>query len=113
VASARDVEDLTRSCGNVVRSVVPLKKHHAVFAERDEDVVCFPFLQERFASSFKLKIFRWSFIGITPGNARSEECFRPVWFHNTHTAPVNRMSRIGIGRHYLTSHARLACNLGN
>src|SRR5262249_22585032 len=113
VACARDIENLTSLGGNVVRCFVLPKKHHPVFAERDQDILSLPFLEERFTSVLNISVFCWSFIGFAPGNTRSEQRFRAVWFDNCNTAPVDGVSRIGIGSHDFTSPGRLAGNLSH
>src|SRR5437773_95299 len=37
IASARDIKDLARFCWNIMRLFLLLKKHHAVFPQRDAD----------------------------------------------------------------------------
>ena len=44
IAGARDIEDLPCLGWDVMRRVVLLKKHHAMFTERDENIIRVPFL---------------------------------------------------------------------
>src|SRR6266496_5629301 len=69
VAGAGDVENLPCLGWDVMRRFVLLKKHHAVFAERDEDIFCFPFLKQRFTGAPQIGIFRRSLVWFSPGNA--------------------------------------------
>src|SRR4029077_17383961 len=43
ITRARDIENLLRFGGDVVRRFFLLEKHHAVFTEGNEDIFCFPF----------------------------------------------------------------------
>src|SRR4029453_5889459 len=54
VACTRDIENLTSLRANVVRCIVLLKKHHPVFAQRDQDMLRFPFLKKRFTGALKI-----------------------------------------------------------
>src|SRR6266550_1681132 len=98
IACPRNVEYLACLSRDVIRCFVFLKKHHAVFAEGDEEVLGFPFCQERFASPPKIDIFSRSLIRFAPWNPGREKSFRTVWFHHRHPTPINRMSGIRIGR---------------
>src|SRR6266567_7273184 len=69
VAGAGDVENLPCLGWDVMRRFVLLKQHHAVFAERDEDIFCFPFLKQRFTGAPQIGIFRRSLVWFSPGNA--------------------------------------------
>src|ERR1700730_2591177 len=51
VACARDVEDLSRLCRNVMRLIPFLKKHHTLFAQSDEHELGVPSVQQGFAGS--------------------------------------------------------------
>src|SRR6266545_578110 len=66
---AGDVENLPCLGWDVMRRFVLLEKHHAVFAERDEDIFCFPFLKQRFTGAPQIGIFRRSLVWFSPGNA--------------------------------------------
>src|SRR5881394_2209979 len=46
VARARDVEDLSRLCRNVMRPILFLKKHHTLFTQSDEDELGVPSVQQ-------------------------------------------------------------------
>src|SRR5438132_11546921 len=69
VAGAGDVENLPCLGWDVMRRFVLLKKHHAVFAERHEDIFRLPFLEERFAGASQIGVFFRSFIWFAPGDA--------------------------------------------
>src|SRR5437667_5137802 len=69
VSGAGDIENLPCLGWDVMRRFVLLKKHHAVFAERDEDIFCFPFLKQRFTGAPQIGIFRRSLVWFSPGNA--------------------------------------------
>src|ERR1700730_3207247 len=49
VARARDIENLSRLRGNVMRPIPFLKKHHTLFAQSDEQELGVPLLQQGFA----------------------------------------------------------------
>src|SRR5260370_20973113 len=113
VARTRDVENLTSRRADVVRCFVLPEKHHSVFAQRDQDVLSFPFLKKGFTRVLKIGVFCRRFLGVTPGNPRCKKRFSAVWFDNCNAAPVDRVSWIWIGCYYLTSRGRLASNLGH
>ena len=69
VAGAGDIENLSCLRWNVMRRFVLLKEHHPVFAEGDEDIFGFPFLENRFTGAPEIGIFLWSFVRFAPGNA--------------------------------------------
>jgi hypothetical protein len=96
-----------------VRRFVLPKKHHSVFAQRDQDILSFPFLKKGFTGVLKISVLCWSFVCVTPGNPRCKKRFSAVWFDNCNAAPVDGVPRIGIGCHYLTSRGRLASNLSH
>src|SRR6478736_2597134 len=111
VARTRDIENLTSLRADVVRRFVLPEKHHSVFTQRNQDILSFPFLKKRFTGVLKIGVFCRRFLGVPPGNPRCKKCFSAVWFDNCNTAPVDIVSRIGIGCHYLTSRSRLPSNL--
>src|SRR5215216_7913086 len=80
VAGPRDIENLTSLRADVVWRFVLLKKHHPVFAQRDQDILSLPFLKKFVTGAFKIGVFCWSFVGVTPGNPRCKERFSAVWF---------------------------------
>src|SRR5437879_4446231 len=47
IASARNIENLACFSWDVVRRFVLLKKHHAVFAEGNEEIFRLPFFEQR------------------------------------------------------------------
>ena len=112
VAGAGNIENLPRFGRDVVRRLVLLKKHHAVFAERDEEIFCVPFLKQRFTGAPKIDIFRRSFVWIAPSNASGEEGFSAIWFDSSHAAPIDRMPRVGISRDDLAGRPRVAAQFG-
>src|SRR5262249_41726743 len=75
VPCARDIENLTSLCADVMRRVVLLKKHHPVFAQRDQDVLSFPFLKKRFTDVFKIDVVCLRFVCITAGDSRCKKRF--------------------------------------
>src|SRR6476646_1842732 len=113
VARTRDIENLTSLRADVVRRFVLPEKHHSVFAQRDQDILSFPFFKKRFTRALKVDVFGWRFLGVMPGNPRCKKRFSAVWFDKCNAAPVDGVPRIGIGCHYLTSRSRLASNLGH
>src|SRR5512133_317891 len=113
VARTRDIENLTSLRADVVRGFILSEKHHSMFAQRDQDILSFPFLKKRFTGVLKIGVFFWRFFGVTPGNPRCKKRFSAVWFDNCNAAPVDGVPRIGIGRHYLTSRGCLARNWGH
>src|SRR6266568_2978348 len=113
VARTRDIENLTSLRADIVRRFVLSKKHHSVFAQRDQDILSLPFLKKGFTGVLKIGVLCWSFVGVTPGNPRCKKRFSAVWFDHSNAAPVDGVPRIGIGCHYLTSRGRLASNLSH
>jgi hypothetical protein len=49
IAGARDIENLARPGWDIMRRFLLLKEHHAVFTERDENILCFPFFESKIA----------------------------------------------------------------
>src|SRR4029453_1853540 len=43
ITRARDIEHLSRPCRDVMWRPFLLEKHHPLFAQSDQDIVCFPF----------------------------------------------------------------------
>src|SRR5882724_1408692 len=79
IARARDVENLSRLRRDVVRCLFLLEKHHALFAQSDEDIFCFPFFKKRFASALQIRILGRSGFLIAAGNPGGEKSFSAVW----------------------------------
>src|SRR5215211_791928 len=102
VPRTRDIENLTSLRADVVRRFVLAEKHHSVFAQRDQDMLSFPFLKKRFTGLLEIGVFCWSFLGVTPGNPRCKKCFSAVWFDNCNAPPVDGVLRVGVGCHYFT-----------
>src|SRR6476659_9862911 len=75
VARTRDIENLTSLRADVVRCFVLAEKHHSVFAQRDQDILSFPFFKKRFTRALKIGVFGWRFLGVTPGNPRCKKRF--------------------------------------
>src|SRR2546423_3089157 len=103
VARTRDIENLTSLRADIVRRFVLPKKHHSVFAQRDQDILSFPFLKKGVTGVLKIGVLCWSFVGVTPRNPRCKKRFSAVWFDHSNAAPIDGVPRIGIGCHYLTS----------
>src|SRR6266516_3303330 len=57
IARARNIENLARLSWDVMRRVVLLKKHHAVFTEGNEEIFRLPFFEQRLAGTPKIDIF--------------------------------------------------------
>src|SRR5438105_12035928 len=51
VARARDIEDLSRLCRNIMRPIPFLKKHHTLFTQSDEHQLGVPSVQQGLAGS--------------------------------------------------------------
>ena len=66
-----------------------LKKHHAVFAQRDEKIFCVPFLKKRFADAPEIDIVRRDRIRIAPGNASCEKSFCAVRGNHRGAMPIH------------------------
>src|SRR6266404_258242 len=111
VARAGNVKNLTRFCRNMMPRFVALKKHHALFAERDENVFRVPFLEQDCAGANKIDIFLRKFVRITPRNPGREKSFGAVRFHNGHASPIDQISGVGIGRDKFRGGARIVCDL--
>src|SRR6476660_9090134 len=86
VARTRDIENLTSLRADVVRRFVLPKKHHSVFAQRDQDILSFPFLKKGFTGVLKIRVLYWSFVGVTPGDPRCKKRFSTVWFDHCNAA---------------------------
>src|SRR6266478_1462334 len=113
IARAGDIENLPCLGGNVMRRFVLLEEHHPVFAERDKNIFCFPFLEKRFACTPKIAILRRNSIRIATGNISGEQSFRAVWLNHCDTAPVDYVTRIRISSNDLAGGARILCDLRN
>src|SRR6266487_1032236 len=96
-----------------MRRFILLEKHHAVFAERDEEILRLPFFEQCFARALKVDILGWRFIRIAPGNTSREKGFGAIRLHHRHSVPIDRMSRIRISRYDLSGGARVTCNWRN
>src|SRR5580704_6479750 len=57
IACARNIENLARFGRNVMRRLAVLKKHHAMRAEGDEDVLCIKLFEQRFPSPNQIDVF--------------------------------------------------------
>src|ERR1051325_1434313 len=88
VACTGHIENLTSLSAAVMGRFVRLKKHHPVFAQRDQNILSLPFLKKRFAVALKIHVFGWRCIVVTPGNSRGKERFSAVWFDYCNAAPV-------------------------
>src|SRR5438046_10087232 len=96
-----------------MRRVLPLEKHHAVFAERDENMLCFPFFEQFFAGAPKISIVCRSVIRFAPGTASRKDSFGAVRLHSSEATPIDRMPGIGISRDDLASYTRVTRNSRN
>src|SRR5438046_2642736 len=113
VARAGDIENLPCLRGNVMRRFVLLEEHHPVFAKRDQNIFCFPFLEKRFACTPEIAILRRNIIRVATGNTSGEQSFRAVWLNYCDTAPVDQMTRVRISSNDLSCRARILCDLRN
>src|SRR6266566_4887996 len=109
VARAGDIENLPCLRGNVMRRFVLLEEHHPVFAKRDQNIFCFPFLEKRFACTPEIAILRRNIIRVATGNTSGEQGFRAVWLNYCDTAPVDQMTRVRISSNDLSCRARILC----
>src|SRR2546430_17701487 len=64
VAGTGHIENISRLRRNVVRSFALFEKHHTMFAERDEEILRAPFLEQVFPGMNKIDIFLWRCSGI-------------------------------------------------
>ena len=94
-----------------MRRVFLLKKHHAVFAQRDQHILGLPFFEQHFAGTLKIDIYSRSVIWIAPRNASRKESFGAVRFHHCYATPIDSMSRIGIRCDHFTLCASIVRNL--
>src|SRR6202171_434578 len=78
IACAGNIEDLPRLGRNMMGGLIFLKKHHAVFAERDEKIFLIPLLEQRLARLGKIDIFFWRNIRIAQRNSGGEKRLRPI-----------------------------------
>src|SRR5439155_23105959 len=113
IARAGDIENLPCLGGNVMRRFVLLEEHHPVFAERDQNIFCFPFLEKRFACAPEIAILRRNSIRIATGNISGEQSFGAVWLNHRDTAPVDYVTGIRISSNDLAGGARILCDLRN
>ena len=97
IAGAGNIENLPRLGWNVMRRFALLEKHHPVFAERDKNIFCFPFLEKRFAGALEIDIVRRNSIRVATANTSGEQSFRAVRLNCCDTAPVDQMTRVRIG----------------
>jgi hypothetical protein len=51
IARAGDIKNFPSLSWDVMRRFVPLEKHHAMLAERDENAYGIPFFEQRFSSA--------------------------------------------------------------
>src|SRR5882724_12633692 len=58
ITGARDIENLSCLGWNVMGRFILLKKHHPVFAERDENIFCFPSFKQNCTSAHQIDIVR-------------------------------------------------------
>src|SRR5437868_4274711 len=73
-----------------------LEKHHALFAESDEDIFCFPFFQQRFASALQIRILGRNNIRIAAENTCREKSFSAVRLDDCQAPPLDQITGIGI-----------------
>src|SRR5947207_7183768 len=57
IACARNIENLARFSWDVMRRFVLLKKHHAVFAQGNEEIFRLPFFEQNLAGAPQIDIF--------------------------------------------------------
>ena len=79
-----------------MRRLFLLEKHHAVFAQGDEDIFRFPFFKQCFAGAFQICILGRSGIRIAAGNTCGEKRFSAVRFDYCQAAPIDQVTWIGI-----------------
>jgi hypothetical protein len=96
-----------------MRPFVLLEEHHPVFAKRDQNMFCFPFLEKRFACTPEIAILRRNIIRVTIGHTRGEQSFCAVWLNYCDTAPVDQMTGVRISSNDLAGGARILCDLRN
>src|SRR5882724_354275 len=89
IAGARNIENLSCLGWNIMRRFVLLKKHHPVFAERDENIFSVPFLKKCFSDATEVDVVRRNSIRIAHGNTGSEKSFCPIWCDHRGTMPVH------------------------
>src|SRR6266436_1473769 len=89
IAGAGNIKNLPCLGWIVMGRFVLLEKHHPVFAERDENVFCFPFLEKRFACAPEIAVMWRHSIWVATGNTSGEQSFRAVWLNYCDTAPVD------------------------
>ena len=92
---------------------VLLKKHHAVFAERDENIFCFPLLKKRFAGAHEIDVVWRNSIRIASGNTSGKQSFHAVRLNYCNTTPIHQVAGIGISRDDLAGRARVIGDLRN
>src|SRR6266516_4147306 len=78
IAGAGNIENLPRLGWNVMRRFVLLEKHDPVFAERDKNIFCFPFLEKCFACASEIAIMWRHSIRIATRHTSGEQSFRAV-----------------------------------
>src|SRR5438045_2498559 len=86
VAGAGNIEHVARFGRNVLRMFSLLEKHHALFAECDEEILHIPLLQELFPGADKIDILLWGHLRIATWNSGGPKCFCGIWFHRSDSA---------------------------
>src|ERR1700724_794169 len=112
IAGTGDVEYIARFGGDVMRMLALFKKHNALLAEGDEQILGAPFLNECFSGAHKVDVLFWRKIAVPIWNAGGEKCFGTIWFDRCHTTPIDQIVRIWIGRYDFLGGAGIPCDLG-
>src|SRR5437016_14139999 len=107
IAGAGNIKNLPCLGWIVMGRFVLLEKHHPVFAERDQNIFCFPFLEKRFACAPEIAILRRNSIRIATGNISGEQSFGAVWLNHRDTAPVDYVTGMRISSNDLAGGARI------
>src|SRR5207244_8011879 len=106
ITCARYVENLSCFGWDIAGCFFLLEKHHALFAQSDEDIFCFPFFKKRFASALQIRILGRSGFRIAAGNTRSEKSLSAVWLDYRQDAPLDQVACIRIRSQHLAGRAR-------
>src|ERR1700704_4515743 len=94
IACAGNIEDLPRLGRNMMGPLISLKKHHAVFAERDEKIFRIPLLEQHLAYLGKIDIFFWRNVRIPQRSSGGEKRLRPIGSCDGDSRPINQVARV-------------------
>src|SRR6266480_184741 len=105
IACTGNIENIPGLRRDVMWSFPFFEKHHPVLAKGDQKILHAPFLEQRFSGVDKIDIFLRRYFGIAIWNPSGEKRFGPIWFHRRHSAPIDQVVRIRVGRNEFLGRA--------